>query len=130
MAIMSKIETTSKVSLKLPSRIHLGRRGARTELSTLDTDYKLLHSLERAIEKPHTLCSGWNRHPKKDFHSKKYMWQWEVCTSHQICNNHSTTKSPRKTILSSYFSKSLLVNHCCKALRIWHSWPLNVFDNS
>ena len=28
---MSKIETTSKVSLKLPSRINHGRRGARAE---------------------------------------------------------------------------------------------------
>ena len=28
MAIMSKIETTSKVSLKLPNRINLGRQGA------------------------------------------------------------------------------------------------------
>ena len=45
---MSKIETTSKVSLKLPSRMKLGRRGARTELSALDTAHKLPHSLERA----------------------------------------------------------------------------------
>ena len=35
--IMSKIETTSKVSLKLTSRVNLGRRGARAKLSTLDT---------------------------------------------------------------------------------------------
>ena len=34
---LPKIETTSKVSLKFPSRINLGRRGARAELSTLDT---------------------------------------------------------------------------------------------
>ena len=45
---MSKIETTSKVSLKLPSRINLGRRGAPAELSTLDITHKLPHSLERA----------------------------------------------------------------------------------
>ena len=31
---MSKIETTIKVSLKLPRRINLGRQGARAELST------------------------------------------------------------------------------------------------
>ena len=37
---MSKIETTSKVSLKLMSRINLGRRGARAKLSTLDTAHK------------------------------------------------------------------------------------------
>ena len=34
---LPKIETTSKVSLKFLSRINLGRRGARAELSTLDT---------------------------------------------------------------------------------------------
>ena len=34
---MSKMETTSKVSLELPSRINLERPGARVELSTLDT---------------------------------------------------------------------------------------------
>ena len=34
---MSKIETTSKVSLKLPSRINLGRRGARVPSSPLWT---------------------------------------------------------------------------------------------
>ena len=44
---MSKIETTSKKSLKLPSRMNLGRRGAHTELSALDTAHKLPHSLER-----------------------------------------------------------------------------------
>ena len=37
---MSKIETTSKVSLKLASRINLGRQGMRAELSTLDTAHK------------------------------------------------------------------------------------------
>ena len=35
MAIMSKIETTSKVSVKLPSRINLGRQGAHSPSSTL-----------------------------------------------------------------------------------------------
>ena len=44
---MSKIETTSKVSLKLTSKINLGRQGARNELSILDTAYKPIHSLER-----------------------------------------------------------------------------------
>ena len=38
---MSKIETTSKVSVKPPSRINLERRSARAELSTLDTAHKL-----------------------------------------------------------------------------------------
>ena len=37
---MSKMETISKVSLELPSRIKLERRGARVELSTLDTSHK------------------------------------------------------------------------------------------
>ena len=32
---LSKMEITSKVSLRLTSRINLGRRGARAELSTL-----------------------------------------------------------------------------------------------
>ena len=41
MAIVSKIETTSNVTLKLISRINLGRRGAGNELWTLDTAYKL-----------------------------------------------------------------------------------------
>ena len=44
---MSKIETTIKESLKLPSRINLEMRGARAELSTLDTAHKLPHSLEK-----------------------------------------------------------------------------------
>ena len=47
---MSKIETTSKVSLKLRSRTNLGRWDARAEPSTLDTAHKLPHSLERAKE--------------------------------------------------------------------------------
>ena len=33
------METTSKVSLRLTSRINLGRRGARAELSTLGTTH-------------------------------------------------------------------------------------------
>ena len=44
---MSKIETTSKVSLKLASMINLGRWSARAELSTLDTAHTLPHSHER-----------------------------------------------------------------------------------
>ena len=47
---MSKIETASKLSLKLTSRIKLGRRGARAELSTLDTDHK--HSPSTARKGP------------------------------------------------------------------------------
>ena len=47
MAIMSKIETTSKVSLKLPSRINLGRRGARARRALdLDTAHKILTALK------------------------------------------------------------------------------------
>ena len=38
---MSKTETTSKVSLKLRSRMNLWRRGTPTELSILDTAHKL-----------------------------------------------------------------------------------------
>ena len=45
-SIMSKIETASKVSLKLTSMINFRRRGARAELLTLDTVHKLAHSLE------------------------------------------------------------------------------------
>ena len=37
---MPEIETTNKVSLKLPSYKNLGRRGACAELSILDTAYK------------------------------------------------------------------------------------------
>ena len=37
---MSKIKTTSKVSLKLPSWLNLGRRGACTELLTPDTGHE------------------------------------------------------------------------------------------
>ena len=40
------IETTSKVSLKLPRRINLERGGAHAELSTLDTAHKLRAWLE------------------------------------------------------------------------------------
>ena len=45
---MSKIQTTSKVSPKLPSMINLGRQGKRAWLSTLDTAHKLPDSPERA----------------------------------------------------------------------------------
>ena len=44
---MSKIETTSKVSVKLPSRINFGRQGERVELSFLDTPHKHPHNLEK-----------------------------------------------------------------------------------
>ena len=44
---MSKLETTSKVSLKLPSRINLEKQGTRAEFSTLDTTRKPFHKLER-----------------------------------------------------------------------------------
>ena len=37
---MSKIETTSKVSLEITSRINLGRQCKRAELSILDTAHK------------------------------------------------------------------------------------------
>ena len=43
---MSKIETKSKVSLNLPSRI-TSEGEARADLSTLDIAHKLPHSLER-----------------------------------------------------------------------------------
>ena len=49
---MSKIKTTNKVSLKLPSRINLGRRGTHPEFATLDTAHKLPRSPERAKEYP------------------------------------------------------------------------------
>ena len=45
MAIMSKTKTTSKVSLKLSSRINLEKQGARSDLSTLDTAHKLPYNL-------------------------------------------------------------------------------------
>ena len=44
---MYKIETTSKVSLKLTSRVNLERRDARAQLSTLGTAHNSPHSLER-----------------------------------------------------------------------------------
>ena len=54
---MSKIETTSKVSLKLPSRIRFGWQGAhaRGKLSTLDTAHMLptaLKGLTQAKKNP------------------------------------------------------------------------------
>ena len=51
MAIMSKIETTSKVSLKLHSRINLRRRGVRSEPSTFDTTHKLPTALKGPLER-------------------------------------------------------------------------------
>ena len=39
---MSKIETTSKVSLKFTNRVALGRWAARAEVSTLDKAHKPL----------------------------------------------------------------------------------------
>ena len=44
---MSQVETTSKVSLELTSRMILGGRGPRAKLSILDIVHKPLHSLER-----------------------------------------------------------------------------------
>ena len=38
---MSKVETTSKVSLELITRMNLGRRGARAKVSILDIVHKL-----------------------------------------------------------------------------------------
>ena len=60
---MSKIETASKLSLKLTSRIKLGRRGARAELSTLDTDHKHypLHSPKRANDSPSQCDQIWRK---------------------------------------------------------------------
>ena len=44
---MSKVETTSKVSLELTTRMSLRRRGARAKFSILDIVHKAVHSLER-----------------------------------------------------------------------------------
>ena len=44
---MSKVETTSKVSLEPTTRMNLEMRGARAKLSILDIVRKPLHSLER-----------------------------------------------------------------------------------
>ena len=49
---MSKIETTSKVSLKLPSRIKLGRRGTGAKLSTLDTAHKPPPTTKKGLNTP------------------------------------------------------------------------------
>ena len=49
---MPEIETTSKVPLKLPSRINVRRR-APVEPPTLDTVHKPLHSLERSLKPCH-----------------------------------------------------------------------------
>ena len=48
---MSKVETTSKVSLELTTRMNLERRGVRAKLSILDIVHKPVHSLERVILK-------------------------------------------------------------------------------
>ena len=50
---MSKTETTSKVSLKLLSRINPGRRGARAEVCTLDTAHKFPHPPPRTHPRTH-----------------------------------------------------------------------------
>ena len=44
---MTKVDTTSKMSLELTTRMNLGRRGARAKLSFLAIVHKPLHSLER-----------------------------------------------------------------------------------
>ena len=44
---MSKVETPSKVSLKLTTRMNLRRGGVRDKLSILDIVHKPLHTLER-----------------------------------------------------------------------------------
>ena len=46
---MSKIETTSKVSLKLTSRINLGRRGAHVPSSRLWTQPTSTHTARKAL---------------------------------------------------------------------------------
>ena len=43
------METTSKVSLELTTRMNLGRWGVRAKLSILDVVYKPLRSLERVV---------------------------------------------------------------------------------
>ena len=47
---MSKVETTSKVSLELTTKMNLARRGASAKLSFLDIVHKPLHSLEKVKE--------------------------------------------------------------------------------
>ena len=46
---MSKIETTSKVSVELTNKINLGRRGSSAELIILDMAYMHFDGLELTI---------------------------------------------------------------------------------
>ena len=48
---MSKVETISKVSLELTTRMNLGRGGMHAKLSILDIVHKPLRSLERVVLK-------------------------------------------------------------------------------
>ena len=48
---MAILETTSKVSLELATRMNLGRRSARAKLSMLDIVHQPLHSPEKVIRK-------------------------------------------------------------------------------
>ena len=66
---MSKIETTSKVSLKLTSRINLGRRGAHVPSSRLWTQPTSTHTARKALipnpqEKAAPHGPGW-KHPQE-----------------------------------------------------------------
>ena len=66
---MSKIETTSKVSLKLTSRINLGRRGAHVPSSRLWTQPTSTHTARKALipnpqEKAAPHSPGW-KHPQE-----------------------------------------------------------------
>ena len=72
------METISKVSLELPSRIKLERRGARVELSTLDTSHK--------PTPPHTHTHTTERAKKASTHPKEHHDQEKDVPPH-IPNN-------------------------------------------
>ena len=73
---MSKIETTSKVSRKLTSRINLWRQGARAELPVLETAHKPPpDSLERASpQPPNPAQQSASDHPSENIDGGALLW--------------------------------------------------------
>ena len=105
---MSKIETASKLSLKLTSSIKLGRRGARAELSTLDTDHKpplLLHSPKRANDYPSQCDQIWRKLRTWPHLLKKTSIEDLIPVQRSFSENFS------KSLFKLYFNKNFWSNY-------------------
>ena len=93
---MFKVQTTSKVSMKLTSWINLGRRGVRAELSTLDTAHRPPrpphNSPERATPRP-TRTHIPHRNHQQPPQDRKSDPKWQ---SQTMSKAETTSKVPLK----------------------------------